>query len=148
MSLTQPTSKMSKSDPNPLSRILITDTPDQITKKISRALTDSESKVVSYDPSSRPGVSNLLEILTILEGGSEPQDTALEFESAAVPMRALKERTADAVARELAEVGERYHELLGRGNGAWLDEVEKRGAERARASAERTMARVKEAVGL
>lgn len=148
MSLTQPTSKMSKSDPNPGSRILITDTPSQIAKKISRALTDSETKSISYDPLTRPGVSNLLEILTILEGESGPEETALGFEGVAMPMKALKERTAEAVARELGDVGERYRELLGRGNGAWLDGVEKQGAERARASAEGTMGRVRDAVGL
>lgn len=149
MSLTQPTTKMSKSDTSPASRILITDEPSQIRKKIMRAVTDSRTDAVTYDPAERPGVSNLLEILTILEGENRaPADTAKDFENGPHPLKMLKERTAEAVVREMGDVRERYRELLERRDGAWLDEIEAMGAEKARANADVTMKLVKEAIGL
>lgn len=159
MSLTNPTAKMSKSDANPSSRILLTDEPDQIRKKVARALTDSDVNGVTYDPASRPGVSNLLEILTILEedqgqGRGEtnmmttPAETARQFGGVQRPLKVLKERVAEAVVREFGDVRERYRELLERRGGAWLDEIEAVGAEKAQANADATMTRVKEAIGL
>lgn len=153
MSLTDPTKKMSKSDANAASRVLITDAPADIRKKVMRAVTDSQSGFVSYDPAARPGVSNLLEILAILgegEGkgkGRTPEEVAGDFAGSQHPLKALKERTADAVVAELRDVRERYLELLGNSNGRELDEIEARGAEKARASADATMKLVKDAVG-
>lgn len=150
MSLADPTKKMSKSDANAASRVLITDAPGEIKKKIMRAVTDSQSSFVSYDPSARPGVSNLLEILAVLEEkgrGRAPEEVAGDFAGSQHPLKALKERTADAVAAELRDVRERYLELLGGNDGRGLDEIEAVGAERARASAEATMKLVREAVG-
>lgn len=170
MSLTNPTAKMSKSDANPSSRILLTDEPDAIRKKIARALTDSDVNAVTYDPASRPGVSNLLEMLTLLDGeegrsssssSSEtesaaavaattttPAETARQFHGVPRPLKALKERVAEAVVREFGDVRDRYRELLERRGGAWLDEIEAEGAAKAQANADATMKRVKEAVGL
>lgn len=152
MSLTDPTKKMSKSDTNAASRVLITDAPAEIRKKVMRAVTDSQSGFVSYDPAARPGVSNLLEILAILgkdgDGKSRaPEEVAGDFAGSQHPLKALKERTADAVVAELRDVRERYMELLGNSDGKELDEIEALGAEKARASAEATMKLVKEAVG-
>lgn len=148
MSLTDPTKKMSKSDANAASRVLITDAPADIRKKVMRAVTDSQSGFVSYDPAARPGVSNLLEILAILEGrGRAPGEVAGEFAGSQHPLKALKERTADAVVAELRDVRERYLELLGDNDGKELDDIEALGAEKARASADSTMRLVKEAVG-
>lgn len=152
MSLTDPTKKMSKSDANAASRVLITDSETDIRKKIMRAVTDSQSGFVSYDPAARPGVSNLLEILAILEeGGGErrrtPDEVARGFEGSQHPLKALKERTADAVVAELRDVRERYVELMGNNDGRALDDLEALGAEKARQSAEATMKLVKDAVG-
>lgn len=168
MSLTNPTAKMSKSDANPSSRILLTDEPDAIRKKIARALTDSDVNAVTYDPAARPGVSNLLEMLTLLDGeegrsssssSSEtesaaaaatttPAETARQFHGVPRPLKALKERVAEAIVREFGDVRDRYRELLERRGGAWLDEIEAEGAAKAQANADATMKRVKEAVGL
>ena len=75
MSLQNPLNKMSKSDPNPATRILITDPPEIITSKIRHALTDSVPGPITYDPDHRPGVSNLIEMLwhihQIKEGKSD-----------------------------------------------------------------------------
>lgn len=160
MSLTDPTKKMSKSDANAASRVLITDPEADIRKKIMRAVTDSQSGFVSYDPAARPGVSNLLEMLAILEGGGgggvrvrrggesrTPEEVARGFEGAQHPLKALKERTADVVVAELRDVRERYLELMGDNDGKALDDLEAIGAEKARASADATMKLVKEAVG-
>lgn len=149
MSLTEPTKKMSKSDANAASRILITDEPAGVRKKIMRSLTDLRSDRVTYEPDARPGVSNLLEILSILSGeDATPEETAEGFAGVQHPLKALKERTAEAVVRSLGDIRERYLELLARDGGKWLDDVEAQGAEKAKASAEVTMKRVREAVGL
>ena len=66
MSLQDPTKKMSKSDDNPNSYILIMDPPEVIRKKISRAVTDSIG-VVNYTDE-QPGVKNLLDILISIKG--------------------------------------------------------------------------------
>lgn len=145
MSLTNPTTKMSKSDPAPASRILLTDDEAQIRKKLKTALTDSHTDAVSYDRAARPGVSNLVEILAILESRTV-KDTVAYFKGTERPLKLLKERTADAVVMELEGVGDRYRGLLAMGEGK-LDEIEAVGAEKARKTAEVTMGLVKEAVG-
>lgn len=149
MSLQQPTSKMSKSDPNPKSRIDITDSAATITKKIQRALTDTESSHITYDPATRPGVANLLEILSILTNQT-PEDLVKTegFDSEDVPLKALKMRTAEAVVKELGEVRERYLYYTQQKGAQWLDDVAQKGAEKANANAERTMKLVREAIGL
>lgn len=146
MSLTKPTAKMSKSDPSPMSQISILDDEQQIRKKFSRALTDSQTNAVTYDRTERPGVSNLLGILSILEGRT-PTETAAQFDGMQHPLKLLKERAADAVINELAGVGERYRELMTKNDGEALDEIEALGAEKARKNADVMMRRVKDAVG-
>ena len=64
MSLKDPTSKMSKSDPSEASRVLMLDDPDTIIKKIGRAVTDSGTDI-RYDWEGKPGISNLLEMLSL-----------------------------------------------------------------------------------
>src|SRR5437016_14340470 len=68
MALDDPTSKMSKSDPNDHSRINLLDDPKTIKKKIARATTDS-LRLVAFDPE-RPGITNLLTIYKLLTGQS------------------------------------------------------------------------------
>lgn len=60
-SLRNPNKKMSKSDPDPKSRICIFDTPDDIVRNLKKAVTDTISEV-TYNPEERPGVSNLISI--------------------------------------------------------------------------------------
>lgn len=146
MSLQQPTQKMSKSAVDPKSRILITDTPDDIHKKIMSSLTDS-SNHVSYDPTNRPGVSNLLEILSIFDvQGRTPGELAERLSQAS--LKDLKQTVSGAVIQGLAGIRERYIDLLSADEGRYIDVVEDKGAKKARASAEETMAVVREATGL
>lgn len=97
MSLQSPSSKMSKSDPNPASRILLTDSPSQIRKKILSALTDS-TNAVTYDPISRPGVSNLLSLLSLFEN-KKPEELAAKMASQGAKLKDLKERVAEGVVK-------------------------------------------------
>ena len=60
MSLTEPSKKMSKSDPNERATLFVLDEPDSIKKKISSAVTDSGSEIKAE--SEKPGISNLLGI--------------------------------------------------------------------------------------
>jgi len=168
MSLRDPRQKMSKSALDPASRILLTDTPAEVRKKIQGALTDSVPGV-SYDPETRPGVSNLLEMLSVFEGGgggrgggggggggadgsekpttTSPAALARDMAASGATLRDLKARTADAVVRGLEGIGERYREMRDGAGGRRLEEVERMGAEKARASAEETMKIVRSAVG-
>ena len=66
MSLQEPTSKMSKSDSED-TYISMLDTPDNIRRKIKRAVTDSEADI-RFDTKNKPGVSNLLSIAAALTG--------------------------------------------------------------------------------
>lgn len=63
-------------------------------------------------------------------------------------LKEFKRLVADTIERELSGVRERFERLMGKDEGRYLDEVEKRGATRARESAEETMVIVREAVGL
>lgn len=144
MSLTEPTAKMSKSHKSERSRILITDTPEQIKAKLGSALTDSIPGI-SYDTATRPGISNLLDILSVFdpEGRSTSQ---LAADYSEISPKQLKEMVADGVIHGLRGVRDRYLELLD--NDAYLDGVEEQGASKAQQSAAETMELVKAAVGL
>lgn len=71
-SLRDPTKKMSKSDLDPKSCIMITDKPEVITSKVKKAITDFTSEV-TFEPESRPGVTNLLTIHSMVSGKSIQQ---------------------------------------------------------------------------
>ncbi|KAF2095021.1 putative tryptophanyl-tRNA synthetase [Rhizodiscina lignyota] len=147
MSLTKPEQKMSKSDDNPKSRILITDTEEDISKKIKSALTDS-TEGVSYDPVARPGVSNLLDILFHMTGSTFGSREDLVADCQNLSMRAFKSRVAEAIETEIGPVRERFHETLQRENGKYLSSVAELGAKKASTSATGTMNLVRDVVGL
>lgn len=147
MALDRPTHKMSKSAPNPKSRILLTDSSSAISKKLRVALTDS-TEGVTYDPSARPGVSNLIEIAFNLDssnhGAADPAEYAKEFEG--LSLKALKDKVAEVVDGHLAPIRARFDEIVG-GDEKILEEAAQIGAEKARKSAESTMKEVRHAVG-
>ena len=145
MSLTDPTSKMSKSHRSERSRILITDTPDEIKKKIGSALTDSIPGI-SYDTAKRPGISNLLDILSVFDRQSRsPSQLAHAYED--LSPKQLKDIVSDAIIMGLKGVRERYMEYLGSGEG-YVDKIEAEGNRRASESAQATMGAVREAMGM
>jgi tryptophanyl-tRNA synthetase len=143
MSLKEPTSKMSKSHADEKSRIILTDSPAAIRKKVKVALTDSEAGV-TYDPVRRPGVSNLIEILSHLEGMS-CEDIVREYQSAS--LRALKDHVAERIAFHLQEIRDRYISIMEDRTG-YLDQVAEEGAETARANSAVTMRQIREAMGM
>ncbi|RAK96419.1 30S ribosomal protein S10, mitochondrial precursor [Aspergillus ibericus CBS 121593] len=143
MSLKEPTQKMSKSHVDERSRVLLTDSPDQIHKKIKAALTDSDT-MITYDPIRRPGVSNLLELLGHFEGKS-CQDLASEYQSTS--LRALKENLARQISSHLRPIRDKYLSIMG-DNSCYLDDVSEQGAQAARSNAESTMKQVREVMGL
>jgi tryptophanyl-tRNA synthetase len=146
MSLQDPTKKMSKSHADPRSRILITDSAEDILRKILAAKTDS-NYYASYDPATRPGVSNLIALLSYFDkAGRTPEELGKACEEMTMPD--LKRHLAHTVSEALEGVRDRYFEFLKRGDGKYLDEVEHWGAAKARTQANNTLRRVKEAMGL
>jgi tryptophanyl-tRNA synthetase len=139
--LQNPTAKMSKSAENDKGTIWLLDEPSVTAKKIRSAVTDTDGSV-RFDPAAKPGVSNLLTLLSTLGGSSIP---SLEAEFAGRGYGDLKSATADAVVAEFGPVRERALELLA--DPAELDRVLAGNAERAEAIAQATLARVYDAVG-
>lgn len=147
MSLRDPSRKMSKSDPIPGARILITDNGTEIASKFRRAMTDSNpAGSITYDPAARPGVANLIEIYAHMHRRSDFNVIA-ETELHNLGLAALKERVADCVAAELAPVRHEFLRLVEQER-SFLDQVAAEGARKARESAEATMMLARKAVGL
>jgi tryptophanyl-tRNA synthetase len=140
MDLQEPTRKMSKSIESPQGTVLMLDDPTVIERKFKRAVTDNDGEV-RYDPAGKPGVSNLLGILAAVTDG-DPNQLAERY----TQYGPLKSDTAAAVIEALRPIQERYHELIQ--DGAALAEVVAKGADKARAVAQVTLARAREAVGL
>lgn len=145
MSLTEPTLKMSKSHKSERSRILITDKPEDVRSKIALALTDSYAGI-SYDIAKRPGVSNLLDVLSIFDTGQRSAQELAETHCQTHP-RQFKTAVAESVIDGLQGIRSRFLELLD-SESAYLDYVEAEGARKARENAKETMELVRSAVGL
>lgn len=141
MSLQEPTKKMSKSDDNNWATIRLLDDADTIVKKIKKAATDSEG-VVRFDKEKQPGISNLMGIYNALTG--ESFDT-IEALYAGKNYGTFKKDIADLLVNALTPIHERYNDLIG---SAELDTILDAGAEKASIVANRTLARVEEAMGL
>ncbi|KAF6758706.1 tryptophanyl-tRNA synthetase [Ephemerocybe angulata] len=142
LSLRDPTSKMSKSSPDIQSRILLTDSPSQITSKLRSAVTDSTIGI-TYDPINRPGIANLLTILGACLGKT-PSELAEEYANKS--NAEFKSLVTDAV-QDLFRGPRTEFERL-RNERAYLEEVAKDGAERARVHSEETLRQVRQFVGL
>ncbi|MBP2019295.1 tryptophanyl-tRNA synthetase [Symbiobacterium terraclitae] len=139
MSLQDPTQKMSKSDPDESATIHMLDTPDVIRKKIKRAVTDSESEV-RYDPEKKPGVSNLMVILSLCTGMSLD-----EIAGRYTGYGQFKKDVAEAVVTTLEPIQQRYRELCEPGV---IEEILEKGAAEAEAVSTPVLRRVQDALGL
>ena len=142
MGLQDPTAKMSKSDDAETNALYLLDSPDVITRKIKRAVTDMDG-VVRFDIAAKPGVSNLLSILAATTGKTIP---VLEAEFEGKQYGAFKAAVAEAVVECLKPVQTRYAEL--REDREGLRAVLRDGAARASARANATLARVHDVLGL
>jgi tryptophanyl-tRNA synthetase len=144
-SLRDPAKKMSKSDPNQAGSLYITDSPDTIRGKIRRAVTDSIQGPITYDPTNRPGVANLVLIAAGLLK-TEPQhllDTSL---SHVKDHKQLKDTVAAIIVESLTPVRQRYARLAD--DQEYLDTLSKRGTHRAREITSKTLDEVHSVVGL
>ena len=141
MSLSEPERKMSKSDPED-SFIAVLDKPEDIRRKLKRAVTDSDGEI-RYDPENKPGVSNLLTILSVLK----KQDMDVTVSSLqGLGYGALKEAVAEAVVAELSPIQARYNEIIADKDA--LAAMLKRNAEKAQYLAQKTLRKVYKKVGL
>jgi tryptophanyl-tRNA synthetase len=153
MALRNPQGKMSKSDPNPRSTILLSDSPEEIHEKFRFAFTD-DLPSITYEPGNRHGLANMIQIIGHIEASATGQPATPEtFEAIAKDFRhasfaALKEEVATMVANHLEPIRELYLEMMSEEKAAYLDDVAREGAEAARRSAAQTMRKVREAVGL
>jgi tryptophanyl-tRNA synthetase len=141
MAIDNPANKMSKSDPNPNSRINLLDDPQTIKQKIARATTDS-LRLVAFDPE-RPGITNLLTIYQLLTRQSQQE---IEAEFAGKGYRDFKAALTERLVATLAPIQERYHELMS--DLPTLESILEQSAEELRPMAEATLQQVKDVVGL
>ena len=140
MSLSDPTSKMSKSDPNQNSVVYILDSKDDVMRKFKRAVTDSET-IVRYSPD-KPGVSNLMTIYRAFTGKSFEE---IEREFDGKGYGDFKLAVGEACADGLAPVREEFARLIA--DKGYLEGIMKAGAEEASYYARRTMSKVRRKIG-
>lgn len=139
MSLSDPTVKMSKSDPK--GDIFLKDDLSVIRKKIMSAVTDSGSEV-KYDVKNKPGISNLLTIYASLKSISIPEAEA-HFNG--YRYGDFKKEVADVVCDEMDGFQKKYKEIL---ESKAYEKVLKEGAVKANKVAQETLRKVKQKVGL
>jgi tryptophanyl-tRNA synthetase len=141
MDLQEPTNKMSTSLSSEQGAVYIDDTPDAIRKKFKSAVTDSEREV-RYDPAEKPGVSNLLEIMSVATG--EPIE-ALEKRFADAGYGDFKAAVGESVVELLTPIRERYLAL--RSDDRELQRLLGLGAEKARRTSEPTLEQMYDRMG-
>lgn len=142
MSLTDGTSKMSKSAELDNSRINLLDSPDVIKSKIKKCKTDSE-RGMAFDDPNRPECNNLLGIYAAVTGLEKSQ---VAEECAELSWGQFKPKLTDAVVAHLEPIQTKYHQTMA--DEASLNEIVKQGKERADEIATRTLDSVKGAMGL
>ncbi len=141
MSLADGRSKMSKSDPNEGSRINLLDPPELITRKIKRAKTDPVMGLEFGNPE-RPEADNLLGLYALLSGVDRE---AAARECASMGWGQFKPLLAEVAVEALRPLQERYEAI--RAETGYLDQVLRRGRERARVVAQASLDRVRAAMG-
>jgi len=140
-SLSDPTSKMSKSDNNDKSRINLLDPENIIKKRIKSAVTDSLG-TVKYNPEERPGISNLMTIYHVISNISF-EDIEKKYEGTGY--KEFKEDLGEIVYQELKPIQERFHQLV---NSKELDDILDKGRERANQVAYKKVMKFNDRIGL
>lgn len=140
-SLRDPSCKMSKSDPQTLATIFLTDTPDDIVFKIRRAVTDFTSEV-TFDPVDRPGVANLVSIHAAVTGQTVEDVVRL---ATGLDTGMYKTVVAEAVVQKLEPIRHEIQRL--KSDRSHLESVLAKGAEKARSLAAPVMQEVRKRVG-
>ena len=140
MSLQEPEKKMSKSDPEE-TFISLLDDPDTVRRKIRRAVTDSDGEI-RFDPENKPGVSNLLSIISALSGRNTDSICA---ELAGQGYGELKNRVSDCVIAALEPLQAEYRRLIG--DKQFLLDLLLKNAETASYLANKTLRKVQKKIG-
>ncbi len=141
MSLQEPKKKMSKSDTNEKSFIVLTDTPDVIVKKIKSAVTDSEG-VVKYDVENKAGISNLMGIYSVMTG-KDFEEIEKEFEGQGYGV--FKTAVAESIIDTIKPIQDEYARLLN--DKAYIEDVLREGAQKAQYQANKILSKVYRKVG-
>lgn len=139
--LKNPDKKMSKSEDNPSGVISLFDTKEEIIKKVKGATTDSDNKVY-FDEENKPGISNLLNIASVMTGRTI-EDLTEEFENAGYGN--FKTYVGEVTSNKITEVQEKYKELLG---SKLLEDVLNKGLEVTTKLAKEKYELMRERVGL
>ena len=141
MSLGNPTSKMSKSDPQGC--VFLMDSPEEIARKFKRAVTDSDTeRCVRYAPQEKPGVANLMSIYSSVTGKTF-EEIEREFDGKGYGI--FKPAVGEAVIETLRPIREEAQHMIS--DKAYLQEVYTEGAKKASAIARRTLRKVYKRVG-
>ena len=141
MDLQEPTKKMSTTTSSEQGAVYIADSPDEIRKKFKSAVTDSEREI-RYDPAAKPGVSNLLEIMSVATG---EQIDAHEARFASAGYGDLKEAVGESVVQLLTPIKERFEAV--RADERELQRLLAVGAEKARNVSQPTLELMYERMG-
>jgi tryptophanyl-tRNA synthetase len=141
MNLQEPSVKMSKSRGAESGTVLMLDPPATIRKKVKTAVTDSGTEV-RYDPERKPGVSNLIELMTVVTGDSI---AAVEARYDGSGYGRFKQEVGDALVELLEPIQRRYQEL--RSDPGELERLLALGAAKAREASAPTLERMYERMG-
>jgi tryptophanyl-tRNA synthetase len=141
MDLQEPTNKMSTTGGTPQGTVLIADPPEVVRKKIKSAVTDS-GRDVRHNPREKPGVSNLIEIMSVATGESFAE---IEARYDAAGYGPFKEDVAEAVVELLDPIRLRYEEL--RADEPELSRLLALGADKARTTSAPTLAAMYKRMG-
>ena len=141
MNLVDPSKKMSKSDENKKGVIELLDSPNDIRKKIMSATTDSDM-IVKYDPDTKPGISNLINLYRSFNNKSIKE---IEKEFAGQNYGTFKTAVADLVVSEIEKIQNKYYEIL---ESKELNDILDKGLEKTREIAKLKYETMKEKMGL
>ncbi len=123
--LKDPTKKMSKSEDNPQGVISMFDSPEEIIKKIMKATTDSDN-VIKFDEENKPGISNLLNIASVITGSTINE---LEEEFKNKGYGEFKKFVATVTATHISMIQEKYNQLI---NNNELEDILNNGIQKSR----------------
>lgn len=143
LSLANTAKKMSKSDPNQNALIYLNDEPDVISRKIRKAVTDSVSHEFKYDPVLRPGVANLINVISGVQRKSieDVEKDIAKYHS----HQDFKNYVTEVLVEELRDPREKFMKYMKEPQ--YLEEITKSGAESASEIAEQNMKTIKEIMG-
>lgn len=141
MSLTDGSSKMSKSAENDNSRINLLDPPDVVMRKIKKCKTDA-FQGLEWDNPERPEATNLLTIYQAVTGKGREE---ILNEVQDMSWGSFKPLLGEAVVEHIEPIQMRYHEIME--DKSYINQVLREGAEEASAIADETLLKAQRAMG-